>query len=192
MLSLDRHIAVSAGWIAGPAAGVAIMGAPGALGITSQATSEACFYGGLCVFALTILAVLVHSLRERGSRQDKMWPILLMASGTLLLLTGATACFWPHARIISGYRGEITGVAAFTVNGQPGLLNVIPSLGSKISWEAPPAISPALRSESISRAASKKRSKRNQSLTNKSLEAPKVKPRSIPATRYGEEKGHLR
>ena len=126
MLSLDRHIAVSAGWIAGPAAGVAIMGAPGALGITSQATSEACFYGGLCVFALTILAVLVHSLRERGSRQDKMWPIPLMASGTLLLLTGATARFWPHARIISGYRGEITGVAAFTVNGQPGLLNVIP------------------------------------------------------------------
>ena len=126
MPSLDRHIAISSGWIAGPAAGVALMGAPAALGIASQTASGICFYAGASVFALTILAVVVHSLRERGRRHDKMWPILLMSVGAALLLVGAAAYFWPRTPITPSYQGEITGVAAFDVSGQPGLLNVIP------------------------------------------------------------------
>jgi hypothetical protein len=125
MPALDRHIAISAGWIAGPAAGVAIMAAPGALGITSQVAYQASFYGGLCVFALTILVLFVHALREGERRRDKVWPISLMALGLLLFMAGAAAYFWPRSRIIAPYHGEITGVAAFDMDGQPGLLNVL-------------------------------------------------------------------
>jgi hypothetical protein len=48
-MRIDRHIAVSAGWIAGPAFGVAMMAAPEYLH-PSGAVVAVLFWGGLGVF----------------------------------------------------------------------------------------------------------------------------------------------
>ncbi len=92
MLTLDRHIAISAGWVAGPAAGVAIMGAPEALELSSHIASVVCFYGGSIVFAVTVLAVFIHSLKTRGRK--KIRPVFLVGAG--VFLAGAIWYFWPH------------------------------------------------------------------------------------------------
>jgi hypothetical protein len=52
-MHIDRHIAVSAGWVAGPAFGVAMMAAPEYFH-PSHAVAASLFWGGLFVFFLTL------------------------------------------------------------------------------------------------------------------------------------------
>jgi hypothetical protein len=56
-MRIDRHIAVSAGWVAGPAFGVAMMAAPEYLHL-SKAKAGWLFWGGLFVFVLTYCSFL--------------------------------------------------------------------------------------------------------------------------------------
>jgi hypothetical protein len=98
MPTLDRHIAISAGWVAGPAAGIAIMGAPGTFGISSKLASEACFYGGAAVFLTTVVAILIHSFCERDRKHQRKWPIFLGLFCILLVFVGAAFYFRPYAQ----------------------------------------------------------------------------------------------
>jgi hypothetical protein len=56
MLNIDRHIAIQAGWIAGPAFGVAMMAAPEYLHL-GPVGSGLLFWGGLAVFFVTIIVI---------------------------------------------------------------------------------------------------------------------------------------
>lgn len=58
MPNIDRHIAILAGWIAGPAFGVAMMAAPSYLKL-EPVTSGLLFWGGIAVFLLTIIVVVI-------------------------------------------------------------------------------------------------------------------------------------
>jgi hypothetical protein len=65
MLNIDRHIAISAGWIAGPAFGVAMMAAPEYFHL-GPIPSGLLFRGGIVVFLLKIAAVVLVSPHEEG------------------------------------------------------------------------------------------------------------------------------
>jgi len=96
-MRIDRQIAVSAGWIAGPAFGVALMGASGYFQL-SHATSGALFYGGLAVFFGTLLLVLILSTTEKDARRKKtVGPFILMGLGLAVLGGGIAWYFWPSA-----------------------------------------------------------------------------------------------
>lgn len=94
---LDRHIAISAGWIGGPAFGVAMMAAPDYLKLGPSASAWA-FWSGISIFALTIIVVFFLSVREKGRRME-FGPLLTMSLGLLILFCGAAWHFWPKSAI---------------------------------------------------------------------------------------------
>jgi hypothetical protein len=94
MINVDRHIAIQAGWIGGPAFGVAMMAAPEYLHLGPIA-SAILFWGGIAVFLLTILVVMAISLHEEKTRKRVLGPIITMAVGALILCGGAAWYFWP-------------------------------------------------------------------------------------------------
>jgi len=94
MFNIDRHIAIQAGWIAGPAFGVAMMAAPNYLKLEPP-FSGLLFWGGIAVFLLTIVVVLVLSFHEEGKRKAVFGSILMMALGALIFCGGAAWYFWP-------------------------------------------------------------------------------------------------
>ena len=55
-MQIDRHIAIWAGWVAGPAIGVALMAAPEYLKLGEWAPYV--FWGGLIVFVATLIVVV--------------------------------------------------------------------------------------------------------------------------------------
>src|ERR1700757_4199140 len=94
MLNIDRHIAIQAGWIAGPAFGVAMMAAPEYLHL-GPSLSALVFWGGIAVFILTLIVVVVLSLHEAGRRKSVTGPVIIMAIGALIFCGGAAWYFWP-------------------------------------------------------------------------------------------------
>ena len=92
----DRQIAIWAGWIAGPAFGVAMMAAPEYFHLKPN-LAALCFWGGIIVFAVTVFIVAVVSGYEREERHKAMWPIVAMAIGMMIFCVGAAAYFWPSA-----------------------------------------------------------------------------------------------
>jgi apolipoprotein N-acyltransferase len=97
VFNVDRHIAFQAGWIAGPAFGVAMMAAPNYLKLEPP-FSGLFFWGGIAVFLLTIVVVLVLSFHEKGKRKAVFGPILVMALGALIFCGGAAWYFWPSPK----------------------------------------------------------------------------------------------
>jgi hypothetical protein len=91
-MHIDRHIAISAGWIAGPAFGVAMMVAPDYLH-PSPIVAGCLFWGGLGVFAVTILIVFVLSIREAGTRQ--VGALIVIVLGLITTGGGIAWYFWP-------------------------------------------------------------------------------------------------
>ncbi len=83
MVNFDRHIAFQAGWIAGPAFGVAMMAAPEYFHL-GQVWSAFLFWGGIGVFALTIIVLWVLYRREkespRGATVTSMIIMLMVCS----------------------------------------------------------------------------------------------------------------
>ena len=96
MFTVDRHIAIQAGWIAGPAFGVAMMAAPEYFHLGPTAAGLL-FWGGIGVFVLTILVVALISLHEEEKRRRVLWPIITMAIGAPIFCGGAAWYFWPSA-----------------------------------------------------------------------------------------------
>jgi hypothetical protein len=103
MLHIDRQIAIWAGWIAGPAFGVAMMAAPEYLKLEPP-YSGVLFWGGLIVFFVTIIVVVALSLHDEGAKKRVVGPILTMALGSLILGAGVAWYFWPGA--ITGSQSE--------------------------------------------------------------------------------------
>ena len=100
MLHVDRHIAIWAGWVAGPAFGVAMMAAPEYLKM-QPSVAAMFFWAGIIVFVVTIFMVISLSVREQERRHKAMWPILTMAAGVLIFGVGAAGFFWPSS-VLSG------------------------------------------------------------------------------------------
>jgi hypothetical protein len=94
MLNIDRHIAIWAGWIAGPAFGVAMMAAPEYLHL-GPILSAVLFWGGIIVFLLTIAVVVVLSLHEKKKRKAVLGPVILMSMSAVAFCVGAAWYFWP-------------------------------------------------------------------------------------------------
>jgi hypothetical protein len=93
-MQLDRHIAISGGWVAGPAFGVAMMAAPEALGLY-HSLAVWLFCGGMAVFVTTLVVVLIASKRERERSHMALWPVLVVGLGLLILGAGFAWYFWP-------------------------------------------------------------------------------------------------
>jgi apolipoprotein N-acyltransferase len=96
MLNIDRHIAIWAGSIAGPAFGVAMMAAPEYLHL-GPLWSGLLFWGGIGVFLLTIVVVVAISLYEEKKRKNVL-SLVLMTIGALIFCGGAALYFWPTSR----------------------------------------------------------------------------------------------
>ncbi len=94
MLNIDRHIAILAGWIAGPAVGVALMAAPFYLQLQPGVLAALLFWGGIAVFLFTVGVVVTLSLHEQGKRKAVLGPILVMALGAIIFCGGAAWYFW--------------------------------------------------------------------------------------------------
>jgi hypothetical protein len=101
MFIIDRHIAIQASWIAGPAFGVAMMAAPDYLKLEAP-YSGLLFWGGIGVFLFTVAVVVMLSLHEEKNRKMVLGPIIMMGFGALILCGGAAWYFWPQ------YRGTTT------------------------------------------------------------------------------------
>lgn len=95
MLNIDRHIAIQAGWVAGPAFSVAMMAAPTYFHLESAVASGFLFWGGIGTFLATILVVFLLSLHEEQTRKRVVGPIILMAVGALIFGGSAAWYFWP-------------------------------------------------------------------------------------------------
>jgi len=98
MFNIDRHIAFQAGWVAGPAFGVAMMAAPEYLHL-GPAMSAILFWGGIGVFLATIGVVAFISLHEENKRRAVIGPIIVMTFGALLFCVGAAWYFWPRPEV---------------------------------------------------------------------------------------------
>jgi hypothetical protein len=94
MLNTDRHIALSGGWVAGPAFGVAMMAAPEYFHFGPW-TSAVLFWGGIGVFLGTIAVVALVSSHTEGKRRAVRGPIIAMVLGALIFCGGAAWYFWP-------------------------------------------------------------------------------------------------
>jgi hypothetical protein len=90
-MQIDRHIAISAGWVAGPAFGVAMMAAPDYLH-PAGGVAAALFWGGLAVFFLTLLPVFILSLE----RVRRVGPLIVIAIGLTVTGAGVAWYFWPQ------------------------------------------------------------------------------------------------
>jgi hypothetical protein len=73
MFNIDRHIAISAGWVAGPAFGVAMMAAPEYLHLGPLA-SGLLFWGGILLFLATITVVVIVSVHEDKETKSRARP----------------------------------------------------------------------------------------------------------------------
>jgi len=91
-MQFDRHLTISAGWVAGPAFGIAMMAAPEYLGL-NHATAPYFFWGGIAVFVLTIGRGIHLWARERGGSSRVLFSAL-MTIGLLLFAIGVTGRFW--------------------------------------------------------------------------------------------------
>lgn len=100
MFNIDRHIAISAGWVAGPAFGVAMMAAPEYFHLAPLA-SGLLFWGGILVFGATIAVVVIVSLHQEHRRKTVLGPVITMAVGALIFGFGAAWYFWPVSQAIS-------------------------------------------------------------------------------------------
>jgi hypothetical protein len=107
MFNVDRHIAIQSGWIAGPAFGVAMMAAPDYLKLEPP-YSGLLFWGGIGVFLLTIMIVIIISLHEEKRRKAVLGPIILMATGALIICGGASWYFWPTKHATEEASKEVT------------------------------------------------------------------------------------
>ncbi|HMA73038.1 MAG TPA: hypothetical protein VKP67_16385 [Xanthobacteraceae bacterium] len=101
MLNIDRHIAIWAGWIAGPAFGVAMMAAPEYLHL-GPTWSAILFWGGIIVFLMTIVVVGALSLHEQKRRRAVLGPVFLMSLGIVIFGIGAAWYFQPTKAQQSG------------------------------------------------------------------------------------------
>ena len=99
MFNIDRHIAIQAGWIAGPAFGVAMMAAPEYFHLGPIA-SGLLFWGGIAIFLLTIIVVVVLSLHDEKKRKTVLGPIILMSLSAFGLCIGAAWYFWPKQEAV--------------------------------------------------------------------------------------------
>ena len=100
MVHIDRQIAIWAGWIAGPAFGVAMMAAPEYLKLDPP-YSGFLFWGGLIIFFVTIIVVVALSLHDDRVKKKVVGPILTMALGTLILGGGIAWYFWPQTKALT-------------------------------------------------------------------------------------------
>jgi len=98
-MHIDRQIAIWAGWIAGPAFGVAMMAAPEYVKLEPLA-ARLLFWGGIIVFLLTIIVVMVIWLHEAEKQKAVLGPILMMFFGALVFCGGAAWYFWPTRFIL--------------------------------------------------------------------------------------------
>jgi hypothetical protein len=96
IMRVDRHIAVSAGWIGGPAFGVAMMATPEYLH-PSGIFAALLFWGGLGVFFVTLLVVFIASTLERQAGTRRLGPLILMAFGLAVFGAGVAWYFWPSS-----------------------------------------------------------------------------------------------
>jgi hypothetical protein len=97
MVNIDRHIAISAGWIAGPAFGVAMMAAPEYFHLGPIA-SGLLFWGGILIFLATIAVVAIVSAHEKNRQSVVLGPIIVMLVGALIFCGGAAWYFWPSSQ----------------------------------------------------------------------------------------------
>lgn len=94
MFNIDRHIGISAGWIAGPAFAVSMMAAPEYFRL-GPSVSALLFWGGIVVFLATVAVLAFISLHEERKRRTVTGPIILMVLGALIFCGGAAWYFWP-------------------------------------------------------------------------------------------------
>jgi len=127
MVNIDRHIAIQAGWIAGPAFGVAMMAAPEYLHL-GPILSGVLFWGGILVFLATIVVVFVLSVHEENKRKAVLGPIIMMAISALIFCGGAAWYFWPR---------EEQKVLAAPVSQPTNALDRV--TGFACSWSQPPS-----------------------------------------------------
>jgi hypothetical protein len=111
MANIDRQIGIWAGWIAGPAFGLAMMAAPDYLHL-SPAVSAVCFWGGIGVFIVTIAVVAILSAHEQERQHRVMGPIVMMVAGAAIFLGGAAWYFWPQTAISKSEQASATVSAA--------------------------------------------------------------------------------
>ena len=102
MLNIDRHIAIWAGWVAGPAFGVAMMAAPEYLHF-GPFWSGILFWGGIAVFVTTVIVVAALSLHEKRKQRALLGPVLIMAAGALIFCAGAAWYFLPKNEGSAGH-----------------------------------------------------------------------------------------
>lgn len=95
-MQIDRHISISAGWVAGPAFGVAMMAAPVYFNL-GHAISGICFWGAIVVFIATIVVVIVLSRGEKRAANSKLLPFGPITTGVMISFCIAVWHFWPDA-----------------------------------------------------------------------------------------------
>ena len=112
MVNIDRHLTIQAGWVAGPAFGVAMMAAPEYFHFRPVA-SGFLFWGGILVFLATVAVVFVISVHEEHRRKAVLGPIITMAIGALIFCGGCAWYFWPGASkqtVLSDLNAEFEGM----------------------------------------------------------------------------------
>lgn len=97
MISVDRHLAIWAGWISAPAAGIAMMAAPEYLKFNAELVAYL-FWGGTAVFLLSVVVVLILLLRE-PTEERRVAPDILIGLGIVVLAAGLIWKFWPKEKI---------------------------------------------------------------------------------------------
>jgi hypothetical protein len=108
VLNLDRHIAIQARWIAGPAFGVAMMAAPEYLHL-NPALSGLLFWGGITVFVLTVFVLWILSKHKTAAPRG----LSVFSLAAMLLTCSAVGVdFWyrQHAGPVKGANLE-AGIA---------------------------------------------------------------------------------
>ena len=118
-MQVDRSIALIAGWVAGPAFGVAMIAAPDYLKLRPVLVPYL-LWGGILVFVTTPAVVVILSMQELKDAREPVWPILFMSLGALLFLIGLSWHFWPSsARDLSLSRQDATQSAISAHNSKP-------------------------------------------------------------------------
>jgi hypothetical protein len=108
MLNIDRHIAIWAGWVAGPAFGVAMMAAPEYLHLGSI-RSGILFWSSIGVFVTTVVVVAILSLHEKRRQHALIGPVLVMGLSALAFCGGAAWYFWPIKTEAAGETSPLDG-----------------------------------------------------------------------------------
>jgi drug/metabolite transporter (DMT)-like permease len=130
-MHIDRQIAIWAGWIAGPAFGVAMMAAPEYLKLQPP-LSGILFWGGITVFLATIVIVIALSIHDERRRPKVILPIIMMAIGLLIFFGGATWYFWLTQREIVAEDHTDRDQA---ISAQPDIVVIPPSMNYLLLWQ---------------------------------------------------------